>query len=92
MSSASPSKMLDVFNALRERLAATDLSYTSTAYRDDAMSLLVNEPGRYWEIDVLEDGSIDVEVYTSQGLEDDPWGAIDILVHRNLDNPPSEGN
>ena len=52
----------------------------SAAYRDDAMSLLVNEPGHNWEIDVLEDGSVDVEVYSSQGLCDDPHGG-----HRQSD-------
>ncbi len=73
MSNGPQSKMFEVFNALRERLQKADLSFTSAAYRDDAMSLLVNEPGHYWEIDVLEDGSVDVEVYTSQGLSEDPW-------------------
>ena len=92
MSSGSGSKMFEVFNAIRERLEAADLSYTSAAYRDDAMSLLVNEPGHYWEIDVLEDGSVDVEVYTSQGLSDDPLGDIDNLISRNTEQPPSERN
>ena len=90
------SKMFAVFNALRERLSAADLTYTSAAYRDDAMSLLVNEPGHYWEIDVLEDGTVDVEVYASQGLSEDPLGDIDNLIRRNSDEDlpptPSERN
>lgn len=81
--------MFVVFNALRERLSAADLSYTSAAYRDDAMSLLVNEPGHYWEIDVLEDGSVDVEVYASQGLSEDPLGDIDRLIQGNGDERPT---
>ena len=92
MSSGSGSKMFEVFNAIRERLEIADLSYTSAAYRDDAMSLLVSEPGHYWEIDVLEDGSVDVEVYMSQGLSDDPLGDIDNLISRNTEQPPSERN
>ncbi len=95
MSDAPPSKMFEAFNAIRQRLQEADLSFTSAAYRDDAMSLLVNEPGHYWEIDVLEDGSVDVEVYTSQGLSDDPMGDIDRLIERNsedLDKPLSERN
>ena len=67
---------------IRDRLAAADVHFTETNYRDDAVSILVNEPGEYWEIDVLQDGSVDVEVYTSQGLSDDPMGAIDSLVQR----------
>ena len=89
MSSGPQSKMFEVFNALRERLQKADLSFTSAAYRDDAMSLLVNEPGHYWEIDVLEDGSVDVEVYTSQGLSEDPMGDIDRLIQRNGDEQPT---
>ena len=81
--------MFVVFNALRERLSAADVSYTSAAYRDDAMSLLVNEPGHYWEIDVLEDGSVDVEVYASQGLSEDPLGDIDRLIQGNGDERPT---
>lgn len=80
------SVMFKAFNALRERLSAADLTYVPAAYRDDAMSLLVNEPGHYWEIDVLEDGSIDVEVYVSQGLSEDPMGDIDRLIQRNSDD------
>ena len=89
MSSGPQSKMFEVFNAVRERLKKADLSFTSAAYRDDAMSLLVNEPGHYWEIDVLEDGSVDVEVYTSQGLSEDPMGDIDRLIQRNGDEEPT---
>ena len=89
MSNGPQSKMFEVFNALRERLQKADLSFTSAAYRDDAMSLLVNEPGHYWEIDVLEDGSVDVEVYTSQGLSEDPMGDIDRLIQRNSDEEPT---
>ena len=96
MSGGPQSKMFEVFTALRERLQKADLSFTSAAYRDDAMSLLVNEPGHYWEIDVLEDGSVDVEVYTSQGLSEDPLGDVDRLIQRNSDEDstpiPSERN
>ena len=82
------STMFTVFNALRERLSAADLTFAPAAYRDDAMSLVVNVPGEYWEIDVLEDGTVDVEVYASQGLSDDPLGDIDRLIQRNSDEEP----
>lgn len=75
--------MLAVFADLRERLDAADLRYTSSVYRDDAISLLVNKPGEYWEIDVLSDGSLDVEVYASRGLSDDPQAAIDSLMQHS---------
>ena len=45
---------------------------------------------------MLEDGSVDVEVYVSQGLSEDPMGDIDRLIQRNSDEdpapPPSERN
>ncbi len=84
--------MLAVFTQIRERLDTAELRYTSSVYRDDAISLLVNEPGEYWEIDVLQDGSVDVEVYASTGLSDDPWASIDRLVQRNAAKPLSERN
>ncbi len=84
--------MLAVYNEIRERLSAADVQFTSTSYRDDAISLLVNEPGEYWEIDVLRDGSVDVEVYISQGLSDDPWASIDSLINRKNTEDTSERN
>ena len=72
--------ILGVLNGIRERLKAADLAFRTASYRDDAISLLVNVPGEYWEIDVLRDGSVDVEVYASTGLSEDPWAAIDRLI------------
>ena len=88
MTDGPTSKMVEVFNGIRARLQQADVSFTSAAYRDDAMSLLVNEPGHYYEIDVLEDGSVDVEVYASKGLSDDPMGEIDGLVERHTNPSP----
>ena len=74
--------MAAMLRSLRDRLSAADVHFTEATYRDDAVSLLVNEPGEYWEIDVLQDGSVDVEIYVSQGLSDDPMAAIDSLIQR----------
>ena len=75
-----------VFNGIRERLKAADIHFTTTSYRDDAISLLVNVPGEYWEIDVLRDGSVDVEVYASRGISENPHAAIDRLIQREAAN------
>ena len=85
MSGGPTPRMVAAFDALRERLTAAGLSFTPAAYRADAMSLLVSEPGEYWEIDVLDDGSVDVEVFASRGLSEDPEGDIDNLIQRNRD-------
>lgn len=82
--------VFDVFNGIRERLKAADLPFRTGSYRDDAISLLVNVPGEYWEIDVLKDGSVDVEVYASTGLSPDPWAAIDRLIDSQTDHDPME--
>jgi hypothetical protein len=37
-------------------------------------------PGEYWEIDVREDGSVDVEIFRSEGMIDNPLAAIEQLV------------
>ncbi len=92
MSGDPRSRMLSVFADIRERLDAADLRYTSSVYRDDAVSLLVNKPGEYWEIDVLQDGSVDVEIYASTGLSENPMAAIDSLVQRSTTKPSSERN
>ena len=89
MSDGPTPEMVAAFAALRERLTAAGLSFTPAAYRADAMSLLVSEPGEYWEIDVLDDGSVDVEVFASRGLSEDPEGDIDDLIQRNREEEPS---
>ncbi len=35
--------------------------------REDAISLDVTVPGQRWEIDFLEDGSTEIEIFTSDG-------------------------
>ncbi len=90
MSAHERPDVFTVFNSIRERLKTADLPFTTTSYRDDAISLLVNVPGEFWEIDVLQDGSIDVEVYASKGLSDDPWGAIESLIENHSDDEPPE--
>ena len=75
--------MFDVFKQVKARLDDANLSYETSSYRDDAFSFFVHAPGEYWETDVLEDGSIDLEIFTSTGMKDDPWAAIDQLVDDN---------
>ena len=72
--------MFEVFKAVKARLDEANLAYDTTSYRDDAFSFLVHAPGYYWEIDIREDGAIDIETFKSHGMADDPWAAIDQLV------------
>jgi len=72
--------MFDVFKTVKERLDTANIYYDTKAYLDDAFSFLVHVPGEYWEIDVREDGSVDVEVFRSEGMARDAWAAIEQLV------------
>lgn len=49
------------------RLDAARIHWALRRTRPDAVSVDVSIPGHRWEIDVLEDGSIEVEVFTSNG-------------------------
>jgi len=72
--------MFEVFKSIKAQLDSANIYYDTKAYLDDAFSFLVHMPGQYWEIDVREDGSVDVEVFKSEGLQKDPWAAIEQLV------------
>jgi len=72
--------MFDVFKTVKERLDTANIYYDTKSYLDDAFSFLVHVPGEYWEIDVREDGSVDVEVFRSEGMQNDAWAAIEQLV------------
>ena len=69
------SRMLDFLRKLRELKLAFDLRHS----RDDAIMVEVNVPGERWEVEFLEDGDIDVEVFRSGGVIDDE-SALDKLL------------
>ena len=53
--------MFEVFKSIKAQLDSANIYYDTRAYRDDAFSFLVHVPGEYWEIDVREDGSVDLD-------------------------------
>jgi hypothetical protein len=55
-----------------------------THYREDAISVEVSVPGQRWEIDVLRDGSVDVEVFRSDGAIHDE-SVLDSLIQQFSD-------
>ena len=56
-----------------QRLAGQRIWYKLRYHRDDAMTIEVGVPGERWEIDVLIDGSVDIEVFKSDGrIYDEP--------------------
>ena len=52
---------------LSSRMHASKIHHTITKYRDDGVSIIATVPGERWEIDVLDDGEIVVEVFKAQG-------------------------
>ena len=74
-----------VFLDLTDRLVEASIQHDLKRFRDDALSIVASVPGEYWEIDVLNDGSLNVEVFKSDGLEDDPAAAIDRLIAESSD-------
>ena|SRR6266545_4463019 len=44
-----------------------EISYTLTHNRDEAITVSVAVPGERWEVEFLDDGSIEVERFVSNG-------------------------
>ena len=62
----SPEKLSRLLGRLREAKIHHQLRDT----REGAVSVDVAVPGERWEIDFLEDGSVEVEVFRSDGTID----------------------
>jgi hypothetical protein len=77
-------KLLDIVARLKTARIACQVAQ----YRDDALSVEVAVPGQRWEIDVLCDGTVDVEVFRSDGTIEDEL-AIERLIREFSDRPAS---
>jgi len=49
------------------QLKAASIFYTLSSVRDDAFMFTISVPGERWEVEVFLDGSIEVEVFLSNG-------------------------
>lgn len=82
------SSSADVFGKLLEflrRLSAARIPYTLRRSRDDAVMVEIAVPGERWEVDFLEDGDVDVEVFRTSGVVSADSGLLDRLIdtHRS---------
>lgn len=50
-----------------DRLDEGDIHYTLTSMREGAIAVNISVPGERWEVEFLDDGEIEVEVYVSEG-------------------------
>lgn len=55
------------FLSLLNRLEQTGISYHLAHHRDDALMIVLAVPGERWEVEFLEDGSIEIERFISNG-------------------------
>ena len=58
-----PANLLSFLNDLRD----AKIDYRLSHQRDDALMVEIAVPGERWEIEFLEDGSIEAEVFRSDG-------------------------
>lgn len=62
--------VFDKLTAFLTELEGRQVSYTLSHNRDEAIMVNVAAPGERWEIEFLEDGSIEVERFISNGEVD----------------------
>lgn len=71
-----------------ERLKQAKISHEVASYREGALSVVVRGPGAYWEVDFLDDGTIDVERFVSSGHISDE-SALEELFASFSDEEPA---
>ena len=67
MTGFSASELLRNAQALSRKLDDAGIWNEIRIFREDGLTVLARVPGEYWEIDLLEDGTTDVEVLRSTG-------------------------
>jgi len=49
------------------QLEAVKIHYSLKHSRDEAIMVLIHVPGQYWEVEFFENGSIEIEIFESDG-------------------------
>jgi hypothetical protein len=49
------------------RLKEVKIHYSLKHIRDEAIMVFISVPGEHWEVEFFEDGSIEIEVFKSDG-------------------------
>jgi hypothetical protein len=70
-----PANLLSFLNDVREAKIAYRLSHQ----RDDAIMVEIAVPGERWEVEFLEDGTVEVEVFRSDGAVRDESALAELL-------------
>ena len=69
-------RLLTFLNGLR----AGKIHYRLDQHRDDAIMVEVAVPGERWEIEFLDDGTVEAEVFVSDGTIRDSHALDDLLT------------
>lgn len=77
---AQPVHLMSFLNDLRE----AKIDYRPSHRRDEAIMVEVAVPGERWEIEFLEDGTVEAEVFRSDGRIFDA-SVLDDLIRRHRD-------
>ncbi len=77
-------RLNDILDLLR-RLDTAGIYFELARPRDEALMILVTVPGERWEIEYLEDGTIEIEIFRSDGELKGPEALAD-LFSRFSDN------
>ncbi|HEX3150275.1 MAG TPA: hypothetical protein VHR66_19520 [Gemmataceae bacterium] len=58
---------LKKLNRVEKLLTTAGIHFVRNDYREGALSLFATVPGQRWEIDVMDDGELEVECFKSDG-------------------------
>lgn len=70
-----PANLISFLNELRSE----KIYFRLDQIRDEAIMIEVTVPGERWEIEFMEDGSVEVEVFRSDGTIRDESALADLL-------------
>jgi hypothetical protein len=73
-----PAQLLSFLNELRD----AKIDYRLAHQRDEAIMVEIAVPGERWEIEFMEDGTVEAEVFRSDGQILDA-SVLDELIHRH---------
>ncbi len=71
-------RVADVLDLLR-RLDAARIYFDLARPREDALMIIAVVPGERWEIEYMEDGTVEIEVFRSDGEIKGPEALSDLF-------------
>ena len=70
---------------LLDRLDAAEFQYTLSSVREGAIVVGIDVPGEHWEVEFMNDGDVEVEIFKSDGQIFDASIIEDIFEDREDD-------